>query len=744
MEKLVLVLILLLLHCEYAATLDPCPDTPDRYNPLCPHKECVSIADEMLEMMDNSTNPCDDFYQYACGGWISRQFLKTQSDKVTTFTSNLPLVEIRKKLSEEPQPADLPGLQKAKAFYASCIKFKMDAEKTDQEIEAALKKKAALRNSSNGTLDTTELATDYTVVDAVTDSFGKWPLTCKNCSADDFNLETALMKAVTLGVHPLFTLQADPESLTDSDERQGPSNLYVGIPALAFPIRLYESFSQYPSYRKVYAKKIVGDATDFAVDDRDAALQDAMEIVNAEIALAGIYNNLTTKGLRENLTLQALNTDCGQLLNWTRFVTELASCPQVGITDITPQEVVIVSDIGYLRQMCERFAQLPKRTQANYIIWRVIDSLNNVLMEDDRKLKNILDAATRKYKPALMSEMACVTYTIDVFQPVVHRLLYDAHVSNRTINTARDIMKLLTDKLELFVRNYREIDYHTRMQINEKVRAIQMELSFYDEVKNNSVLESFYTGITIDNSSFIKNVVQTRKDGFACNLQNIRTNKEVGPTALPHELVGHYYRRLNKLHITSIVLQPPFFSNIDYWPLTFAGFGSIMAHEIMRGLDTKGYRYNKDGVEGDWWSQETVQHLQQVYQCLAGEYSNYTYSPAGLSVNGTLNLDSNIAEILGIKMFEQAYLQYRADLGDNAIMRLPGVRLTHHQVLYVKYAQMRCTVEGAMSARASVTGEHSPDKIRVNGAIRYQSWFKNVFNCQSGSSMVPARWCHMF
>lgn len=103
---------------------------------VCDSPHCKKVAQEILNSLNTSVDPCDNFYEYACGNWVKEHKIPkfhTQYSRISELSENNEKV-LMDSLKQD-QPTDNEPIKKVKLFYRSC----MDVESIEKAGAEPLK-----------------------------------------------------------------------------------------------------------------------------------------------------------------------------------------------------------------------------------------------------------------------------------------------------------------------------------------------------------------------------------------------------------------------------------------------------------------------------------------------------------------------------------------------------------------------------------------------------------------------------
>jgi len=314
----------------------------------CVTKDCVITSTELLNVLDPSIDPCENFYEYACGGWKKKNPLPNQKKEWNQFTkmeeeSNQFIRKILKSKETQAEYSKLASFQKGIAYYKSCI--------NTEEI------------NRRGSKPLHDLIKEY----------GSWTVT-----SDDWNEESwDMLKYISLmrrklAVGPLFTV------FVGADQRNSSINVVQIRPIALLGLsrdRLTSNTTDGRKGREVY-KDFLFNLTR-ALGAKNDSHSEIMNIIDFEIKLAQAMPSgrkaYDDKNLYRKLTVKELNEYAGSdQMNWRQFLEQLLF-PVTGV-HVADEEQVVVYGVDYLKNITRLLKKTPNKTIANYIMWRLVHS----------------------------------------------------------------------------------------------------------------------------------------------------------------------------------------------------------------------------------------------------------------------------------------------------------------------------------------------------------------------------------
>ena len=202
----------------------------------------------------------------------------------------------------------------------------------------------------------------------------------------------------------------------------------------------------------------------------------------------------------------------------------------------------------------------------------------------------------------------------------------------------------------------------------------------------------------------------------------------------PQTVNAYYNPTTNEICFPAGILQVPFFDMTADDAFNYGAIGVVIGHEMTHGFDDQGRQYDKDGNMHDWWKESDGKNFTERTDKYADFFSEINVLP-DLKANGRLTLGENLADHGGLQV---AYAAFKNATKNNPLPVIDG--LTPDQRFFLAYAGVWAgNITEAEIRNRTKTDPHSLGRWRVNGALPHIDAWYEAFGVKEGDSMFIPR-----
>ena len=682
----------------------------------CNTADCVLLSASVMQAMDQTVDPCDDFYTYACGGWDSSHPIPDDKASYGTFSvlDEANKFFLRTALeSTEPGDASFTDIiQQARTYYSTC----MDTDAID-----ALGASPVLTLLSG--LDFWQPSSSSASAEVWTEN-------------DWQGLSLALAWMFQHEIYPGFY------AFVSADAKNSSRNVInIGQSGLGLPDR---SYYLEPDADVVEGyKNILQGYLELIGVESDQAKTQAGEVFDFEAAMAEFsLDNVQKRDPEATYNLASLDDlqTTAPHLYWTELMTELYP-HAVQAEDTLELGDVIVESLEYLSALDALLTDTPPHVVRSYLLTHVLLSTASHLSAEFRDLSFQFSQLVYGVEKETDRWSTCVARVDSGLGFILGKLFVDGRFAGDSRAIAADMIADIKTAFKENLPFLRWMDDETRAKAEEKAEAVVEKIGYPDFILDPVLLAAEYSAITISETYF-DNVINIRHADVSQNAEQLGQPVDRARWEMTPQTVNAYYNPPNnEIVFPAGIMQSPFFDQSFLKAYNYGGLGVVMGHELTHGFDDQGSQYDKNGNLRDWWAPEVRTAFEEQTQCIADQYSEFEFF--GDHVNGDLTLGENIADNGGLTQAFSAYSSWVEKNGKEA--NLPGLGLSSEQVLFLGFAQVWCgNIREETALQRLLTDPHSPGKFRVIGTLSNSKDFSEAYQCPAGSTMNPTHKCEVW
>ena len=663
-------------------TIVGCKDEPKKDTAMTEEK----IPGIVLENMDTSVSPKDDFYNYVNGNWVKNNTIPDDEATWGGFgvlrkTTRQDVLEIIKNSKANGTYADGTDQKKAILLFES----ELD---TVARNNAGITPLEPLLKAIDGIKNLNDMQTVYATINGLGAPFiglGASP------NLNDSKMNMTWIYPEGLGLPRDYYLDQDSKS---KEIRQQ----YVNHVARMLQFIGYDEAKSQAS-----AKKVLEMETKLAEPRLDkVAMRDARN-----------YNNPLPFADLQKMT---------PAINWQKFVDDLGINKKI--------ETVNVMQPKYMASLQKFLTQTPIEDIKTLMVWNTLYSSSDYLTTDIEKANWDFYAKTLYgAKKQLPSEERALGTVDGAVGEAIGKLYVEAKFPPAAKAKAEE---MIADVIKAFQNRITKLDWmtdDTKKKAIEKLDKFTVKIAYPDEWEDYSKLE-----IKVGNS-YAQNMMAVR--AWAQNKNFSEINEPVDKTewGMAPQTVNAYFNPMNnEIVFPAAILQPPFYNYTADDAVNYGGIGAVIGHEISHAFDDSGARYDGDGNLKNWWTEKDLEEFTKRADALADQYSSIAVLDS-VYINGKFTLGENIGDLGGVLgAYDGLQLHFEKH---GRPENIDG--FTPEQRFFMSWATVWRTLSRDEALRTQIkTDPHSPGIQRATQPLKNVDAFYEAFDIKEGDPMYLA------
>ena len=640
-----------------------------------------------LENLDTTAVAGDDFFRYACGGWMDSHPL---TDEYSRFGSFDKLAEdnreqLRTLITGIAEAENAPGTvaQKIGDLYNMAMDSTARNERGVEPIRPVLERIAALKSNSEVMPLVAELSRQ--------------------------------------GMGSFFGLYIDADIM---DSRQNLVQLYQGGISLGEKEYYLDTDEATVAIREAYKKHIVKMFC-LAGFDEAAATKKMEAVMKIETAIADKSYSATEQrdpaANYHKMTVEELKADF-KGIDWDTYF---------GILGINGLTELSVSQPEPIHEVERIVTEEPVEDLIAYMQWHLLDGAAGELSDDFAEESFDFYGRTlsgrKEQQPRWKRAVNAVNSVLGeaVGQMYVERY-FPAEAKERMLTLVKNLQVALGERID--AQDW--MSDSTKARAHEKLSSFIVKVGYPDKWRD-------YSGLDIDPTLSYPENLRRASEFFWNDMVSRKYGKPVDNTEwymTPQTVNAYYNPTTNEICFPAGILQYPFFDMAADDAFNYGAIGVVIGHEMTHGFDDQGRQFDKDGNFSDWWAPGDGDKFKEKTQVLVDHFNAIEVLP-GLQANGELTLGENIADHGGIMVAYQAF--------KNATEGAPlPVKdgFTPEQRFFLAYSAVWAgNIRDEQIRVYTKSDPHSLGRWRVNGTLPHiDAWYEAFGITPEHKLYIPA------